>query len=48
MKDAVYDHVILQMSEVNLLETEYFFNVLKQLQPANRCFTHNKIFSMKK
>lgn len=44
MKD---DHVILQMQEVYLFETVYFFNVVNQLQPANICLTHNNIFFMK-
>lgn len=48
MKDAIYDHVILQMHEVNIFETEYFFNVVNQLQPANIYFTHNSNFSMKR
>lgn len=48
MKGTIYDHVVLPTHEVNLFETEYFFNVVKQLQPANIYFTRNDIFSMKR
>lgn len=48
MKDAMYDHVILQMHKANLFATEYFFNSVKELQPANAYFTRNNLFSMKR